>query len=131
MRSLIDRQYGYLAKLGVHVHPERAWRVSLDWRWIETRYYPRSVRFHTTQDRVWLDGVAAKQEQIRSGQAPYVTVTNASEFGGAALWVCNGHHTLAAYLDMRRTPYVRYFDRAQWPAGYHVRVPRFDPTATT
>jgi hypothetical protein len=37
----------------------------------------------------------------------YVTVTSGEEFGASDLWVCNGHHTLAAYLDLRRNPYLR------------------------
>jgi hypothetical protein len=132
MRSLVGRQYAYLATLGVHVHDERVWHVALDTRWRHQLYYPRKpVRYHTTQDRVWLDGVAAKQRDIRRGFVPpYVTVTSAGEVGASDLWICNGHHTLAAYLDLGRTPYIRWFERASVSSGYCVRVPRFDPTAT-
>ena len=130
MRSLLNRRYAYLATLGIHVHPEHEWRVELDLSWRKYLYYPnRTVRFHTVQKCVWVDGVNAKEALIHRGLAPFVTVTSASEFGANDLWITNGHHTLVAYLHLQRKPYLRHFDRAAVGRGHRVRIPRFDPTA--
>lgn len=126
---MTSRGCDFLAKLGVFVHDRRQWAVAIDPErfWID--YVRSSTRFHTTQDRVWLDGVEAKKAQLRRGQRPYVTAIAAPEFGASDVWVSNGHHTLAAYLDLGWRPYVRCFTRAHRAAGHRVDAPRFDPLA--
>jgi hypothetical protein len=87
--------------------------------------YVRShTRFHTTQDRVWLDGVDAKNRLIRQGGTPYVTAIAAPEFGDCDLWMSNGHHTVAAYLVLKLTPYVRCFHgrMAGGPSGERTKI---------
>lgn len=126
------RYSDYLSKLGVCVHEPRSWSVSIDPNQFWFGHASPSVRFHTTQDRVWLDGVEAKKRLIRQRQCPFVTITPAPEFGGRGdfdLWVSNGHHTLAAYLVLGMKPYVRCFARMGGPHACRVNPPRFDPTA--
>jgi hypothetical protein len=120
------RTYDFLTKLGVLVHDRRHWAVAIypEHFWID--YLRSSARFHTTQDRVWLDGVEAKKAQLRRGQRPYVTAIAAPEFGVSDVWVSNGHHTLAAYLDLGWRPYVRCFTRAHGTSGRRVDAPMFD-----
>ena len=128
MWPLVHRQYDYLAKLGVQVHDRRRWNVVVGSHERGFYYASSHARFHTTQDRVWLDGVDDKKRWILRGWALPVAVASAPEFGNCDVWVCNGHHTLAAYLDLGRTPYLRYFDRVAF--GYAVLVPTFNPRAT-
>lgn len=127
----VMRPCDYLSRLGVQVHDLRSWSVALDPNrfWID---YVRSyTRFHTTQDRVWLDGVEAKKRLIRQGWRPYVTAVAAPELGDRDLWVSNGHHTLAAYLVLREKPYVRCFTRGSGSTACKVAAPRFDALERT
>lgn len=113
-----------LSKLGVHTHDLRDWSVAYDPSQFWIDYVRPYTRFHTTQDRVWLDGVEAKKAEIRRGQRPYVTTIPATELGERDLWVSNGHHTLAAYLDLGRKPYVRCFTRSSAPGAVPVNARR-------
>jgi len=130
VQLVTSRHCDFLTKLGVIVHDRRHWAVAIDPQrfWID--YVRSSTRFHTTQDRVWLDGVEAKKAELRRGYRPYVTTIAAPEFGAWDVWVSNGHHTLAAYLDLGWRPYVRCFTRVYGTAGLPVDAPRFDPRAT-
>ncbi len=126
------RYYDYLSKLGVHVHDVHSWSVAIDPNEGWLGFANPAVRFHTTQDRVWLDGVEAKKRLLRQGQRPYVTVAPAHEFGNRGdydFWVSNGHHTLAAYLVLKMKPYVRCFARMDGPFACIVNAPTFDASA--
>jgi len=117
-----------LSRLGVHVHDRRRWPGVMVGSEPRGFYYAQPwARFHTTQDRVWIDGVEDKERRILRGRALEVTVVPAPEYGDRDFWVCNGHHTLAAYLYLRRDPYLRYFDRVVY--GFAIAVPTFDPWA--
>jgi hypothetical protein len=105
----------YLSKLKVQVHDLCSWSVALDPNRVWIDYVRPGTRFHTTQNRVWLDGVEAKKRLICQGWRPCVTAIAAPEFGNRDLWVSNGHHTLAAYLVLEMKPYVRCFSRASGP----------------
>lgn len=117
-----------LSRLGVRIHDRRRWNVVVGSN-PRGYWHARSIaRFHTTQDRVWIDGVEDKEALLLLGRTLHVTVAPAPEFGDRDFWVCNGHHTLGAYLHLDRAPLLRYFDRAQ--AGHRVAVPTFDQWAT-
>jgi len=127
----VTRLCDYLSKLGVQVHDLRRWSVALDPNQVWIDYVRPDTRFHTTQDRVWLDGVEAKKREIRQGWRPCVTTIAAPEFGSRDLWVSNGHHTLAAYLVLGAKPYVRCFTRGSGPTALKVNAPKFDSCAWT
>lgn len=125
------RQCDYLSKLGVQVHDLRSWSVALDPSPPWFGYAGTYARFHTTQDRVWLDGVEEKKRLICRGGMPYVTTIDAPELGRGDMWVSNGHHTLAAYLVLGKKPYVRCFNRGSGPTAIRPTAPRFDPWVRT
>jgi hypothetical protein len=124
--SPLNRYCDYLSKVGVRVHSVADWSVAMDPTQAWYGHANSLARFHTTQDRVWLDGVEEKKRQICQGLVPYVTTITAPEFGAGDMWVSNGHHTLAAYLVLKRRPYVRCFTRAYGPAALKVNAPTFD-----
>ena len=66
----MTRHYDYLSKLGVRVHDLWRWSVAIAQKppWIA--YVRSDTRFHTTQDRVWLDGVEEKKRQIHQWLEP-------------------------------------------------------------
>jgi hypothetical protein len=115
----------------VQVHNLRSWAVALDPNREWFGYAGAYARFHTTQDRVWLDGVDEKKRLICRGESPYVTTIDAPEFGRGHMWVSNGHHTLAAYLVLRKKPYLRCFNRGSEPTAVRVNAPMFAPWART
>jgi hypothetical protein len=127
----VTRHYDYLSKLGVRIHDPRSWSVALDPSREWFGYAVSGARFHTTQDRVWLDAVEAKKRLIYRWESPYVTTVDAPELGRGDMWVSNGHHTLAAYLVLGMRPYVRCFNRGLGPTAIRPTVPRFDPWART
>ncbi len=125
------RRSYFLSDLGVRIHDLCSWSVALDPSRGWFGHAVSGARFHTTQDRVWLDGVEAKKRLICGGGMPYVTTIDAPEFEYGDMWVSNGHHTLAAYLDLGMRPYVRCFNRGSGLNAIRPTAPRFDPWART
>jgi hypothetical protein len=120
----MTRYFDYLSNLGVRVHSPGEWAVALDPSEEHLGHAFPFVRFHTTQDRVWIDGVEAKKRLIRQGGTPCVTTIDAPEFERGDMWVSNGHHTLAAYLVLKKRPYVRCFS-PYVPTSLETVAPRY------
>lgn len=99
---------------GVVVHPVSAWpkpTYGIEGKFIDA---PEGRELHTVQSKVHADVIAGKVALIQKRKRPpYVTVVCDKR---NRLWILDGHHTLAAYRQLGRTPKVFIIEDGQFVA---------------